>query len=585
MEIRRRRGQTSLVAIVGWLLLGASSAATLSPVAAQERARAFDPAFELPTDVRLLQGLVYRIDGADTLRLDLFVPTGQGPMPAIIYVTGLEGPGRTEQLWRQAAQMAGRGFVGAAIDYRRRTPDGRGIVLPAAVVDVKVAVRWMRAHAEEYRIDPARIGLVGASKGGLLAALAASQGGGGSNDYPDMSHRVQAVALFNPVLDLSDAALPPASRRMLEDAFGTSAWSDTSFRARMSAIGYITPENSRDLTPNLPPFLLLHGTADQRIPFAQSLAMAERLRADGVAVEVFTADGGEHGFFNQPPWYGPTLEALNRFFTRTLVDDSVPGRWVDSQPRWSPDGQQIAFASDFGGTWQIWVMRADGSDARSLGVSSYGPAAWSPDGSRLAYMAFDRRFWTVKPDGTGAAPLSREPTGGNRPSWSPDGRHIAFGTWTDGALYLLNVADGTVTRLTATTGSDECPSWSPDASTIFFHAQTGDQADVYAIASDGTNRRRITHTPRNEFCPAVSPDGRHVAVQRRTADAHEHIDILVIALDGSGESNLTDHVANDRYASWSPDGQWLAFNSTRDGNSEIYVVRADGTGLRRLTDR
>ena len=246
-------------------------------------------------------------DGVTSNPMAVTVSEGTEPLPAILYLhSGGWYQGSPTEFQRHAAHMATKGFVGATIQYRL-VPEAR---FPAQVQDSKAAVRWLRAKASTYRIDTDRIGVAGGSSGGHLAAMlgttphiAEFEGDGGN---PGFSSRVQAVAAFNGVLNFP--ALP--SDGIIGNFLGASYAENPELWAKASPITYVGPESA--------PFLFLHGTDDQAIPYQMSVNMMNALKAVGASAEIFTAEGAGHPFYFSDPWFQPTLEAIEEFFTRIL---------------------------------------------------------------------------------------------------------------------------------------------------------------------------------------------------------------------------------------------------------------------------
>ncbi len=190
--------------------------------------------------------------------------------------------------------------------------------LARAMEDSKAAVRWLRANATTYRIDTDRIGVAGGSAGGHLAAMlgttpdvAEFEGDGGN---PGFSSRVQAVAAFNGIFDFVTVGQggPTFSTpliRTITNLLSATYEQNPDLWAQASPITHVGGS---------PPFLLLHGTDDVDVPYRQSVDMMNALKAAGVSAELFTAEGAGHGFFRSPPWYQPTLEAMEEFFNRIL---------------------------------------------------------------------------------------------------------------------------------------------------------------------------------------------------------------------------------------------------------------------------
>ena len=182
------------------------------------------------------------------------------------------------------------------------------------------------------------------------------------------------------------------------------------------------------------------------------------------------------------------------------------------------------------------------------------------------------------------------------PVWSPNGRRIAFvslrdtpaGKWGlgPGSIYLLDFdpvtgRPGNLFRLTDGTSDDGWPTWSPDGKRIAFMSDRAGNWDIWVINVDGSGRTRLTTHPADDEHPAWSPDGKKIAF---TSKRGGNRDIWVMNADGSNPVNLTNTPGRDRYPRWSPDGQWIAFNTRRDGNQEIYVMRADGSGQHNVTN-
>ena len=195
----------------------------------------------------------------------------------------------------------------------------------------------------------------------------------------------------------------------------------------------------------------------------------------------------------------------------------------------------------------------------------------------------------VSPDGGGLRQLTH--LGGHDAldvHWSPDGSMLAFRVWTNGNYQLFVArADGTdPTNITGSMGVGEF-AWSPDGSMLAFTSfEAGNDDDVFVVNSDGTGLRSFVASPLGEHSPQWSPDGTRISFERwplRDSDPGT-ADIYTVGLDGGGEVPLVTSTGWDTGAVWSPDGGRLAFTRDRGGDEEIYVVNADSSGERQLTD-
>jgi TolB protein len=280
--------------------------------------------------------------------------------------------------------------------------------------------------------------------------------------------------------------------------------------------------------------------------------------------------------------------------------ESAPGRPDVQAPVWSPGGGRIAFLSRREGGKEVYVVSADGSGQRRLTGDARFPAytgakstpTWSPNGRQILFEGGPYALsgvYVVNADGSGQRRLARN---GSSPAWSPDGRTIAF--FSDPKIYLMN-ADGSEHRpLTKPLSmGGRSLAWSPDGRKLaFLHEGGCGQGcfNLYVVNSDGSGLRNLTSKlatgghpgagPASD--PAWSPDGRKLAFVRLNASLGAPI--YVVQADGSGLRNLTPKPVGTYAApAWSPDGRKIAFVSDRDGNSEVYVMNADGSGQRSLT--
>ena len=231
-------------------------------------------ASELPA--REIRDVEYAAPGGVSLKLDVSVPEGKGTFPIAILVHGggNKGDKRSyiEPLFSPFTKAA---FTWFTIDYR---PARAGFA--ASIADVEQAIRWVKRNARRYKGDTRRIALIGESSGGILALVTAGRA--------IRATSVHAVAAFYTPADLSyivrDGNVPP----LVREYWGIGAASDLA-------------QWQREWSPStyarrgMPPVLLLHGTADSKVPFSNSLTLERAFKDAGVACELVTVERGDHG--------------------------------------------------------------------------------------------------------------------------------------------------------------------------------------------------------------------------------------------------------------------------------------------------
>jgi TolB protein len=274
------------------------------------------------------------------------------------------------------------------------------------------------------------------------------------------------------------------------------------------------------------------------------------------------------GFDGFDPGLGSQIYTINPDGTGRRQLTHVPKGQHATHPDVSPDGRRILFTSDVTGDWQIWVMRFDGTHQHRL-LSDRGyddlDASWSPSARRVVFSRCAKPFGfdaycdidVVRADGTHPGKV----LGGNwmhsSPRFSPDGRRIAFSSTKGGlesAVWTMQ-SDGThLRRLTGPSLRAFYPDWSPDGQHILF----GDNCclpntNLWVVRPDGTGLRQMTHVDgkHNLAFARYSPDGTHIVLSGDLAYPHaDGSDIYVMKADGGGLRRLTTHPPSAFFSDW-----------------------------------
>ena len=260
--------------------------------------------------VKQEQDIVYTKAGGAELKLDLAAPAqGDGPFPAVLVIHGgAWRAGNKKDVGLVLNEFAKRGYVAVSPQYRF-CPQ---IVFPAQVHDVKAAVRWMKSHAKERKIDPERIGATGFSAGGHLALMLGVTGpadgleGDVSPGAPDTS--IKAVVNYFGPSDLGARDIPEISKPLVRDFLGATPTDRPDLAAKASPRTYVTHDDA--------PVLTFQGTKDPLVPHTQAIELAEAMTAANVAGRVELMVGAGHGWGN--PDMDHTIAETFRFFDRYL---------------------------------------------------------------------------------------------------------------------------------------------------------------------------------------------------------------------------------------------------------------------------
>ena len=260
-------------------------------------------------------------------------------------------------------------------------------------------------------------------------------------------------------------------------------------------------------------------------------------------------------------------------------------------------------------SFEIYVMEVDGNNQQRLTNNPNWDTqpSWSPDGKRIAFRS-DRdgndEIYVMDTDGDNPQNLTNDPNDDSSPSWSPDGERIVFSSNRDGnrdgnranyEIYVMDADGNNQQRLTDNDFFDIAPSWSPDGKRIAFMSRReghfigegGLSTEIYVMDADGGNEQRLTNNRKRDTSPSWSPDGKWIVFSSDRKGDGVNYEIYVMDADGGNLQRLTNNRVNDRSPSWSPDGERIVFASNPDGkheNYEIYVMDNDGGNQQKLTN-
>lgn len=244
---------------------------------------------------------------------------------------------------------------------------------------------------------------------------------------------------------------------------------------------------------------------------------------------------------------------------------------------------------------QICIMNADGTGYRRLttgdNLRHFYPSL-SPDGRRVLYSAFREEnvyeiYSLELADGSVDRLTDRDGVL-TSPEYSPNGQMITFTRWAPNSeryqIMIMESNGKNPSNIPRIEGWD--PTWSPDGKQILFASSRNGPVQLFVVREDGKNLRQVTNLPAMRGRSDWSPDGQSIVTY---SGEPWHRELYIMSADGSGARQLTPTGGNSQGPSFSPDGKWVAFTAYFDKYNdihgcEIYIIRTDGTDLRRLTE-
>jgi Tol biopolymer transport system component/DNA-binding winged helix-turn-helix (wHTH) protein len=364
------------------------------------------------------------------------------------------------------------------------------------------------------------------------------------------------------------------------------------------------------------------GNADPSFSYDGKQIAFTSWRDGNAEIYVMNADGSNvrrvtnHPAFDQFPVFTPDGTAIafqsNRenerieVYLQNLNADTPPKRITNSDngtmlcvKGWSADGTEMLFVASQNGKNRIFRANVVPYPSRVILSDETADLSFprlSPDGEQILYQAqfkdgsielrltdletrATKTIFKTAPNYPKNYPIS--------PAWSPDSGRIAFNDKPAGnsEIFTINADGSGLQNLTNEPLSDSNPVFSPDGSEIIFARDFYGKARLYRMNLDGTNQRRLTEKDGYEMNGTFSPDGSLFAFAADRVDADSRgLDIFLLGFKNPNEEKrLTNRRFHDVAPAFSPDGKRIAFASNADGNFEIYLMNADGTGLFRLT--
>ena len=273
------------------------------------------PSVEIPKGVTQLIDLTYAQYGARKMLADVFLPKGKGPHSGVLIIHGGGWAKGDKMKFRSIGlEMAKRGYVSMAMEYRLSGESH----FPANIHDCHAAVRYLRANAKEYKLDPDRIGVVGGSAGGHLAGLLATtskvktlHGDGGNEKF---SSKVQAAVVMSGPMRISTGRVAEKSMQINNaQSFAVKLFGGTIQQLPQQ---YEAADAHLHIDKDTPPILFQYGGAEDSSEIQPTVEKLEKLE---IPVEVLTHyKDGKHGCWNNHPWFMPMMEDIDAWFQEHL---------------------------------------------------------------------------------------------------------------------------------------------------------------------------------------------------------------------------------------------------------------------------
>ena len=285
------------------------------PPAQWPESQASRPSVKVPEGVSQMLDLTYAEYGPRKMLADLFVPKGKGPHPAALIIHGGGWIKGDKMKFRaMGLEMAKRGFVAMAIDYRL----AEEALFPANIQDCHAAVRYLRAHARKYKIDPKKIGVVGGSAGAHLAGLLATTarvrtlyGKGGNQDF---SSEVQAAVVMSGPMEISTGSVAERSLTAKNPVANAIFLFGGTVKEKPGL--YKLADAHLHIDKNTPPILFQFGGTEDPAKVQPSI---DKLKKLGVPTQLLTHyEDGKHGCWNRHPWFLPMMDDIEKWFDRHL---------------------------------------------------------------------------------------------------------------------------------------------------------------------------------------------------------------------------------------------------------------------------